>query len=152
MAHKGSLRPKRNQDRSPHISISGEIITDRGMQTERWTEHYLELYFRETIVNNSLLIIDELRKVIKSLVGGKAPGSDGLAPKIIKLGSDNSLLSHLHKLLLQCWKEGTMPPGHAGYPKIVTIYKNKGECSYCNNSSASSEELLLASRSANCRG
>ena len=33
--------------------------------------------------------IDELRKAIDSLFRGKAPGSDGISPEIVKAGREN---------------------------------------------------------------
>lgn len=132
---------------APLKSTTGEIITDRGKQMERWAEHYQELYSRETTATNTAIenttlptmeeldtppTVDELRKAIKSLASGKAPGSDGLPPEIVKLASESSLLGHLHDLMLQCWEEGTIPQDMRD-AKIVTLYKNKGERSDCNN-------------------
>ena len=132
---------------APLKSTTGEIITDRSKQMERWAEHYQELYSRKTTVTNTAIesttlptmeeldtppTVDELTKSIKSLASGKAPGSDGLPPEIVKLASESSLLSHLHDLLLQCWEEGTIPQDMRD-AKIVTPYKNKGERSDCKN-------------------
>ena len=85
---------------APLKSTSGEIITDRTKQMERWAEHYQELYSRETIVtetaveNTSPLPVmeelddppttEKLDKAIDSLVSGKAPGNDGIPPKSSK--------------------------------------------------------------------
>ena len=133
---------------APLKSTSGEIIKDRGKQMERWAEHYQELYSRENVVSDKAIenttplptmdeldsppTIDELRKAIDSLSCGKAPGSDGIPPEIVKAGRENSLLGHLHKLLLQCWEEGTIPQDMRD-ARIVTLYKNKGDRSDCNN-------------------
>jgi hypothetical protein len=70
--------------------------------------------------------IDELRKAIDALSCGKASGSDAIPAGIVKAGKENSLLSHLHELLLQCWDEGTLPQDMQGV-KIVTLFKNKGD-------------------------
>ena len=133
---------------APFKSTSGEIITDRAKQMERWAEHYQELYSRETTVTDraientpSLLVIEELdtpptveelSKAIDSLANNKAPGKDGIPAEIIKAGKQSCLLSHLHELLLQCWEEGNVPKGMRD-SNIVTLYKNKGERSDCNN-------------------
>ena len=43
-----------------------------------------------------------------------------------------ALLHHLHELLLQFWKERTVPQDmHSA--NIITLYKNKGDNSDCNN-------------------
>ena len=110
---------------APLKSLSGEIITDRGKQMERWAEHYQELYSRQNTVTDTAVegitplstmgeldippSINELQKAINSLSCGKAPGSDGIPPEVVKLGKESSLLSHLHNLLLQCWEEGSLP-------------------------------------------
>ena len=36
-------------------SSSGEVITDKGQQMERWVEHYSQLYSRENVVVTSAL-------------------------------------------------------------------------------------------------
>ncbi|XP_063600740.1 uncharacterized protein LOC134776919 [Penaeus indicus] len=114
----------------PIKSAEGVLIKDRSKQMERWAEHFQKLYSRETTVSNTALerthplptmdeldappTIEELSKAIDSLASGKAPGSD------------NSLLQHLHMLLLQCWEEGAVPQDMRN-AMIITIYKNKGE-------------------------
>ncbi|XP_076068334.1 uncharacterized protein LOC143040786 [Oratosquilla oratoria] len=106
---------------APLKTASGDTITDRGEQMERWAKHYQELYSRENVaVENSkalammekldvLTSIDELRKDINSLASGKAPGNDGIPPEVVKAGKCTTLHHHLHEFLLQCWEEGTVP-------------------------------------------
>ena len=76
--------------------------------------------------------IEELGKAIDSLASGKAPGNDGIPPEVIKAGKETSLLEHLHELLLQCWEEGSVPQDMRD-ANIITLYKNKGDRSDCNN-------------------
>ncbi len=138
-----------HQDCSPPLkSTSGNVIKDSSKQTERWTEHYQELYSKENVVTDRAIenttplptideldlppTIDELRKGINSLSCGKAPGSDGIPPEVVKAGRQNSLSGHLHEPLLQCWEECTIPQDLRD-AKIVTLYKNKGHPSDCNN-------------------
>ena len=75
---------------------TGEVITDKGHQLERWVEHYSDLYSRENIVWPSAHdaveclptmeeldtepTLEELSKAIDSLASGKTPGSDGIPP------------------------------------------------------------------------
>ncbi|RXN35706.1 RNA-directed DNA polymerase from mobile element jockey-like protein [Labeo rohita] len=89
---------------APLKSTSGEIITDRSKQMERWAEHYQELYSRENIVTDTAIrnimplpimeeldsppTIEELGKAIDSLACGKAPGSEGIPSEIIKAGKN----------------------------------------------------------------
>ena len=106
---------------------------------EMWVEHYQELYLNESTVidtavglKSSLPIMEELdipptseelSKAIDSLASGKAPGIDGIPPEVIKAGNQSNILDHFHKLLLQCWKEGTVPQDMRD-AKIITLYKN----------------------------
>ena len=128
-------------------SATGEVITDQGWQMERWVEHYSDLYSRENTVTPSALgaikcmpiteelnaepTVDELSKVIDSLATGKAPGSNSIPPDLIK-HCKTTLLHPWHEVLCQCWKEGAVPQDMRD-AKIVTLYKNKGERSDCNN-------------------
>ena len=73
----------------------------------------------------------DISKAIDSLKNGKAPGKDAIPPEVIKHGK-LALLHHLHVLLLLFWKEGTVPQDMR-YSDIVTLYKNKGDRSVCNN-------------------
>ena len=109
---------------APLKSKSGEVITDKAKQLERWVEHYSELYSRETVVHQSALdaidrlplmpeldeepSIEELSKEIDRLPSGKAPGKDCIPGEVIKSGK-SVLLVPLYKLLIQCWKEGSVP-------------------------------------------
>ena len=133
---------------APLKSADGSVIKDRSKQMERWAEHYQELYSRETTVTNTALAntlpmpvmdeldipptIEELSKGIDSLASGKASGSDNIPPEVVKTAKESSLLVHLHELLLQCWEEGAVPQDMRD-AKIITLYKNKGERSDCNN-------------------
>ena len=75
--------------------------------------------------------VEELSKAIDNLSTGKAPGSDGIPPDLLKQ-CKRSLLLPLHEVLCQCWREGAVPQDMRD-AKIVTLYKNKGERSDCNN-------------------
>ena len=65
------------------------------------------------------------------MVGPKAPGKDDITPEVIKHGKP-ALLHHMHVLFLLCWKEGTVPRDMRD-ANIVTLYKNEGDRSDCNN-------------------
>jgi hypothetical protein len=126
---------------------SGENITDRRKQMERWVEHYLEVYSTQYLVTdaalstiNQLPVLDELNedltkeelsKAIDCLAIGKAPCEDGIPLEVIKTGKEK-LIEDLHELFCLCWREGTVPQDMRG-AKIVTLYKNKGHRSDCNS-------------------
>ena len=75
--------------------------------------------------------LEELSKAIDSLASGKAPGSDGIPPDLLK-HCETTLLHSLHVLLCQCWQEGAVPQDTRD-AKIITLFMNKGERSDCNN-------------------
>ena len=75
--------------------------------------------------------VAELSKAIDSLPTDKAPGSDNIPPEAIKCGKP-ALLQPLHDLLCLCWEEGAVPQD-MHYATIVTLYKNNGDRSDCNN-------------------
>ncbi|XP_066302904.1 uncharacterized protein [Branchiostoma lanceolatum] len=128
-------------------STTGEEITDKKLQMERWVEHYSDLYSRQNTVSPSALdaieclptmdeqdaepTLDELNKAIDSLSTGKAPSIDAIPPDLYK-HCKTVLLLPLHELLCQCWKEGAVPQDMRD-SNIVTLYRNKGERSDCNN-------------------
>ena len=75
--------------------------------------------------------LQELSKAFDSLPNDKAPGSDSIPPEAIKCGKP-TLLQLLCELLCLCWKEGAVPQDMRD-ATIVTLYKNKGDRSDCNN-------------------
>ena len=75
--------------------------------------------------------LEELSEAIDSLASGKAPGSDGIPPDLLK-HCKITLLHSLHVLLSQCRQEGAVPQDMID-AKIITLFKNKGERSDCNN-------------------
>ena len=90
---KKALGPTLNKT-APLRSSTGEVITNRGHQLERWVEYYSDIYSRENIVSPSAAdaveclptteeldtepALKELSKAIVSLASGKVPGSDGI--------------------------------------------------------------------------
>ncbi|XP_035663411.1 uncharacterized protein LOC118407100 [Branchiostoma floridae] len=143
---KKAIGPTQNGS-APLKSLPGETITDRGKQMERWLEHYSELYARENTINETTLdsietlsvlweldtvpTLEEMSKAVDSLRSGKAPGMDGIPPEVIK-NAKGVLLPELHDILCQCWEEGEIPQDMKD-SNIVTLYKNKGDRSDCNN-------------------
>ncbi|KAK4328599.1 hypothetical protein Pmani_001075 [Petrolisthes manimaculis] len=99
---------------APLKSKTSETITDRKQQMDRWVEHYLELYSRETSVSQEALnaipdltvmeeldatpTTSELEKAINSLKSRKALGNDAIPPEVIKQ-EKSVLLEPLHELL-----------------------------------------------------
>lgn len=132
---------------APLKSSSGEVIVDKGKQMDRWKEHYSELYSKPSVVSepafsaieqlsvlhelDELPTISELEKAIDQLAPGKSPGSDEIPPDLIKQ-CKTVLLKPIYEHLCSCWAEGEVPQDMRD-TKIVTLYKNKGDRSDCNN-------------------
>ena len=74
---------------------------------------------------------EELSKAISKMTAGKAPGSDGIPPDLLR-SCKTSLLPLLYDILIKCWKEGEVPQDMRD-AKIITLYKNKGARHDCNN-------------------
>ena len=129
---KKALGPTLNKT-APLRSSTGDVITDRRQQLERWVEHYSDLHSRVSPsafdAVESLPTMEE--QAIDNLASGKAPGSDGIPSDLIK-HCKITLLHSLHVLLCQCWQEGAVPQDMRD-TKIITLFKNKGERSDCNN-------------------
>ena len=137
---KKAIRPTLNKT-APLRSSTWEVITDRGHQLEKRVERYSDIYSRENTVSPSVLdaveclptmeepdtepTLEELSKAIDSLASGKAPGSDGIPPDLLK-HCKTTLLHSLHVLLCQRWQEGAVPQGMRD-AKMITLFKFKGE-------------------------
>ena len=132
---------------APLKSTSGAIITHKKDHMKRWAEHYQELYSQLNIVTDAavnnmnklptmnedrLPSLVELLNAIDSLACNKAPSKDGVRLEVSKVSKNNSLVNHLYELLCQCWDEGTISQGMRD-TNIITLYKNKGDRSECNN-------------------
>ena len=66
---------------------------------------------------------EELSKAIDNLRSCKPQGSDGIPPEVI---------NPQYELLRKCWEEGAVSQVTRD-ANIITLYKNKGEKSDCNN-------------------
>ena len=132
---------------APLKAKSGEVITGQSKQLQHWFEHYLELYSTQNIVTDAALdalpglpameeldempTLEELSKAIDNLTCGKAPGLDSISAEVLKHGKP-TILQPLHELLCHCWEKGHIPQDMRD-ASIVTLYKNKGDRSDCNN-------------------
>ena len=131
----------------PLKSATWEVIQDREQQMERWVEHYTKLYARENVVTEDALdaieclpelkeldrelTIDELSEALDSLASGKVPGREGISAEVLKFGKE-TLITELHEILCLCWSEGEVPQDMKN-ANVVTLSKNKGDRSDCNN-------------------
>ncbi|XP_014767882.1 uncharacterized protein LOC106867510 [Octopus bimaculoides] len=140
------IRP-RVSEVAPLKSATGDQLTDKNEQMERWVEHYSKLYTKVRDVDRQLdeaipqlpemteLDIppteEEFSTVIDEFASGKAPGNGNIPAEVLKENKD-AHLPHLYKLLKTCWLEVKIPQDMRD-PKIITLYKNKGDKEDCNN-------------------
>ena len=114
---------------------------------ERWVEHYLVIYSstfnlqKETLDEipqrpflNQLDLtptIEDLNRAIEAASIGNSLGQNAISADVSK-HCKTTLLKHIHGLLLLCWEAGNVPQDFKN-SKIVTIHKNKGDRSLCDN-------------------
>ena len=136
------------QVRSPLRSSDGlELLTDKTAILSRWSEHFQALFNANRTVEDSVIFripqqpvkaeldnppsFEETTKAIKQIKCGKAAGVDGIPPEAWKHGGP-ALHCKLHELFLCCWEQGKLPQDLRD-AVIITLYKNKGEKSNCDN-------------------
>ncbi len=83
---------------APVMSTSGEVITDKGKQLDRWVEHYSELYSSDNTVATSALDAIEPMTITEEL---------DTEPAIAEISKaiDTSASSKA----CQSWREGPVP-------------------------------------------
>ena len=130
---------------SPLLSAEGTIfIKDKAAIRERWKEHFSQLLNRPSSVDPTVLdpisqraliedrddppSLDEVRKAIKHMSNGKAPGRDA---EIFKALS-NEALQTFHGILISIWEMEEMPADFRD-ATIVALLKNKGSRADCGN-------------------
>ena len=136
------------QVRSPLRSSDGlELLTDKTAILSRWSEHFQALFNANRTVEDSVILripqqpvkaeldnppsFEETTKAIKQIKCGKAAGVDEIPPEAWKHGGP-ALYCKLHELFLCCWEQGKLPQDLRD-AVIITLYKNKGEKSNCDN-------------------
>ena len=85
----------------PHYSVQMEVLTDKDAILKRWAEHFNSVLNRPSSVNDNAInrlpqiecnvlldefpTVTETRKAIQHLSSGKAPSTDAILLKSIKL-------------------------------------------------------------------
>ena len=125
----------------------GTLLADKHDQMRRWKVHYTDLYSTESELSNHVranipqwpivtslddsLSLEELSTALNTLPSGKASSQYGIPAELIRR-CKTVLLPSIYRLIVRCWDDGTMPQDFKN-SKIVTLYKNKGDRSDCNN-------------------
>jgi len=116
---------------------------------QRWSEHFMAALnhlsatactslesesvsaVRDPNVRTEEPTVDEVIRAIKKLKNGRAAGSNGIPPELLKC--DLGTVSRaLHSLFIQVWRSGIVP---ADWQEgiIITLYKGKGPRTLCSN-------------------
>ena len=110
---------------SPLLSSDcSRLLTDREDILKRWAEHFNNVLNRDSVVDNDVIssiaqlpvleamgvdpTVAEVKKAIKHMSNGKAPGQDGIPAEVYKYGG-NTLVQKLTKLFCVIWNCGTVP-------------------------------------------
>ena len=125
---------------------SDELVKDPASIRKRWLEHFSTLLNRDVSVDPTALealkqypvrhemscepSLEEVKRAARALKNGKAAGPDGIPAEVLKYGGPE-LTAHLHRLLLQIWRQEEVPADLRD-AQIVTIFK-KGDKAVCGN-------------------
>ena len=132
----------------PLLSSDGsKLLTDKQEIRDRWAEHSDTVLNRPSTISDSAInklpqvkvnesldalpTTDEVKKAIKELSCGKAPGSDAIPAEVYKEGGPE-LTQKITELFISIWNTENVPQDFKD-ASIVYLYKNKGNRNCCDN-------------------
>ena len=145
----------------PLKSKDGEVlIKDNEDIMSRWTEHFTDLFDNPSVVDEDIInglplseiidemmfkpTLDDIKKTIKEVNTGKAPGLDGIPVEILRSGGDN-IAAAIHTLILEAC-EGVPVPQDWIDAILISLYKGKGSKSDCGDYRGISLSKFLLNR------
>ncbi|CAJ0940211.1 unnamed protein product [Ranitomeya imitator] len=124
-----------------------KLLTERKQILERWAEHFNNILNRPANINDEAIARlpqveinkeldvlpsgDEVRKAVKQLSCGKAPGNDAIPAEVYKAGGP-VLMQTVTKLFQYMWTKEQVPQQMKD-ASIIHIYKRKGNRQSCDN-------------------
>lgn len=124
-----------------------QLLTEKKQILDRWAEHFNNVLNRPADINDeaiarlpqveinknldTLPTVDEVRKAVKQLSCGKAPGPDAIPAEVYKAGGP-VMMQKMTVLFQSMWKQGQVPQ-QLKDASIVHIYKRKGNRQSCDN-------------------
>ena len=141
------------------LSADGSILlTDKDKILGKWAEHFNNVldhpssiseediaHLPQVVINASLAnspVLDEVRRAVKAISTGKAPGYDAIPGELYILSRQN-LISKLTELFESVWTSEAVPQEFKD-ATIVHLYKRKGNQQCCDSNQCIS--LLLTAR------
>ena len=128
-------------------SKDGILLTEPSSILERWAEHFDTVLNQNSTFDMTLLDeipqwdvneelnappnLGEIRKCIKQLSCGKAPGEDGIPPEVYKHGGE-CIAARLLDLYSYMWEAQSVVQDFKDV-SLVHIYKRKGDRLCCDN-------------------
>ena len=128
----------------PVKDVDGNVVTCEAKQTQRWKTHFETILNKEAPrnqaeipeskedlkVNTDPPSAEEVRKAIRTMKSGKAPGADGVSAEMLKAGGEVTM-GALTEIFEGIW-ETEETPGDWKMGLIVKLPK-KGDLSLCKN-------------------
>ena len=142
------LQSKSSSHTSSVRSGDGCVLSDPDECRARWAEYFEQLYMADPptsqlpVAGQRPLVadppideappsIDEVRRAVARLKGGKAAGVCGIAAELLKAGGE-AMIHGLHAVLSAVWQTGTIPPDWKR-GLVIPLWKGKGDQKDCTN-------------------
>ena len=136
-----SITPVRSEDGT-------NLIKDNDGILERWAEHFSAVLNGGSPADLTILTeipqspvktelddtptLEEVQRCIETLRNNKSPGVDGIPAEVLKYGG-TELIEALYRIIRECWETEAVPEDWK-LSRIISVYKNKGDRSICDNS------------------
>ena len=128
--------------------VDGNMLTERAVVQQRWSEYFegllnvddgrraqLSEVMGERVNENGNDVmevsVEDVRKAVKKLKKGKSPGIDGITSEMLKCGGE-ALLEWLTRVCRVC-VSGECVPNDWVRAIVVPLYKGKGDRNECKN-------------------
>ena len=143
-----NLRGAKRNDCSKIKDEDGRVLKGKEEILKRWKEYFSDLMTQDgggealitcwgmvggagRVGEQGVVTRKEIRKAVKKLKLGKAPGSDGIRAEMVKYGGD-VMIDILLKICKMAWEVGRVP-GDWVLAVIVPLYKGKGCRDVCKS-------------------
>ena len=119
-------------------ALDSMVLEKKEDHLSHWVEHFRALYSHNRCRpwshrqdGRARLNLKEVELTVSAVKAGRAPGTDGIPAGVFKAG-ERDMTNLFLQLAWLCFNSGIVPQD-LRESEIVTLYKNKGECSNCDN-------------------